>query len=195
MGPVLSNKHPYITLLETTSFLNAWSTWQSLCRVPHSTKSSRWTKHLQRPLCWVLSVGHSIKPLSSIRQLLRYSAKKRRCDVGITVDGAFAECLALKHSAKKTSMGPDAVSMSSILSGTQQRWFLCRALWLQHSTNVEGLPSSLVVALDKPSFLVTRHDSFAECYDHCRHPLSSATIGKVTTDPILFVFTFHPNKT
>jgi hypothetical protein len=62
---------------------------------------------------------------------------------------------------------------------------------------VEGLPSALVVALDKPAFLVTRYNSFAECYDHCtrqRHPFRVQHLTKWPRTPFLFVFTFSSKQ-
>jgi hypothetical protein len=53
----------------------------------------------------------------------------------------FAECRT-EHSAKSLTWGPSlSGSLSSVPSGTRQRWILCRVLPGRHSAKITSLPS------------------------------------------------------
>jgi hypothetical protein len=129
-------------LPETDALSSAWSTRQSLentrqtlCRVWHLAKKSRWHVHRQWFLCRVLFVRHSIKTLPSV---IQYSAKKScRHDAS---DSDCTECLLYWHSAKapsllsvycigsrqrSTSWVPLLVPLLRVFGDTRQRIPLC----------------------------------------------------------------------
>ena len=65
-----------ITLRETDALPSVKNTRQSLCRVPHSAKSTRQNSGRQRGLCRVFFIGHSAKALPSADTRQRKNKKK-----------------------------------------------------------------------------------------------------------------------
>jgi hypothetical protein len=96
----------------------------------------------------------------------------------------FAECLMDGLSAKEAPGGPFASPFTECIG--------------RHSAKGASLPSAWTTALSKEALPVPRCSFFAECYGHStrqRASLPSVTLGKVTRNPLFYLFwVFHPNK-
>jgi hypothetical protein len=88
--------------------------------------------------------------------------------------------------------------VESLGPGTRQTLCLCRVRGPRHSKNLAPLSIARAKALVEGCSQVVRHGHFGECHGHCprqRHPLPSATLGKVTkTTFIYFLHSIQTNR-
>jgi hypothetical protein len=121
---------------------------------------------------------------------------------------AFAECQSVLGKEKRSSRRrvTETTPLLSVLGDTRQRSYLCRVspacTWQrvhQRSPTSGSLPSARATALGKEALSEPRCCFSTECYDpdtRQRGPLSSVTLGKVTSIHLfyLFFYSIQTNK-
>jgi hypothetical protein len=150
-------------------------------RVTEPLPSALTSTRQRRSLCWVpvglaLGKGSSSEPHGSL------CAENQK--PALVKASFFAECLSAWHSPNGAPVDPFPR--------------LCAEYADRHLVKTKPLLSVRAITLDKKALSVFRCVFFVECYGHCtrqRHTLPSVTLGKVTRDPILFVFIIPPKQT
>lgn len=141
---------------------------KGLCRVPHSVKGPRQTNDLQRNLCRVPDIGHSIKTLCQ-------RSSRRIKDVVMaagTVTTPFAECRVIWHSTSSL-----IIFLINLFVECRVSWHLAKSSFFLN----KYLPSAWCGGTQQ------RPGNFAEC---CNHGTRQSRKLWVTIFLALFFSTF-----